>query len=65
MQLPFAVGKDHQSGHMPNICQKVGKITKAEIEQSIMCRVKPKDGSITRIRAHEKHSTPHSGDAIV
>jgi hypothetical protein len=48
MELPFAVGKDHESGHMPNICQKVLKITKAEIEQSIMCRVKPKDGSITR-----------------
>jgi hypothetical protein len=65
MELPSAVGKDHERGHMPNICQKVGKITKAEIEQSIMCRVKSKDGSITRIRAHEKHRTPHSGNAIV
>jgi hypothetical protein len=65
MELPFAVGKDHESGHMPNICQKVGKMTKVEIEQSIMCRVKPKDGSITGIRAHEKQSTPHSSNAIV
>ncbi len=40
MELPFAVGKDHESGHMPNIRQKVQKITKPEIEQSIMCRVK-------------------------
>jgi hypothetical protein len=65
MELSFAVGKDYKSGHMPNICQKVRKITKAKIEQSIMCRVKPKDGSITGIRAHEKRSTPQSSNAIV